>query len=208
MAHLRATKVDLGLSWLCLVGASILSLYCDRSSPGGLFFAKPMRSRGYVTMLDPFQQLYGKRMGGLLFIPALMGEIFWSAAIFSALGKSTFLSARKPHINFWDENVLTVDFMTLGATLSVIVDINIKMSVVISALIAIFYTLVGGLYSVAYTDVVQLFCIFVGLVSSHWAFPPPEHICCISCTTFTATLTSNTPDHSKNPTRKISEMLF
>lgn len=54
---------------------------------------------------------------------------------------------------------------TVGATLSVIVDINIKMSVVISALIAIFYTLVGGLYSVAYTDVVQLFCIFVGLVS-------------------------------------------
>lgn len=59
--------------------------------------------------------------------------------------------------------------MTLGATLSVIVDINIKMSVVISALIAIFYTLVGGLYSVAYTDVVQLFCIFVGLVGSHKA---------------------------------------
>lgn len=56
---------------------------------GGLFFAKPMRSRGYVTMLDPFQQLYGKRMGGLLFIPALMGEIFWSAAILSALGTLT-----------------------------------------------------------------------------------------------------------------------
>ena len=52
-----------------------------------------------------------------------------------------------------------------GATLSVIVDININVSVVISALIAIFYTLVGGLYSVAYTDVVQLFCIFLGLVS-------------------------------------------
>ncbi len=46
-----------------------------------------MRSRGYVTMLDPFQQLYGKRMGGLLFVPALMGEIFWSAAILSALGR-------------------------------------------------------------------------------------------------------------------------
>ncbi|KAG7482287.1 high-affinity choline transporter 1-like [Solea senegalensis] len=56
-----------------------------------------------------------------------------------------------------------VPSLTSGATLSVIVDINIKMSVVISALIAIFYTLVGGLYSVAYTDVVQLFCIFVGL---------------------------------------------
>lgn len=63
---------------------------CPLFVPGGLFFAKPMRSRGYVTMLDPFQQLYGKRMGGLLFIPALMGEIFWSAAILSALGKLMF----------------------------------------------------------------------------------------------------------------------
>eukprot|EP00063_Salmo_salar_P033317 XP_014008152.1 PREDICTED: high-affinity choline transporter 1-like isoform X2 [Salmo salar] len=119
-----------GLAWAQAPFGYALSLVV-----GGLFFAKPMRSRGYVTMLDPFQQKYGKRMGGLLFIPALMGEIFWSAAILSAL----------------------------GATLSVIIDINIKMSVVISACIAIFYTLVGGLYSVAYTDVVQLFCIFLGL---------------------------------------------
>ena len=36
--------------------------------------------------LDPFQRKYGQRMGGLLFIPALMGEVFWSAAILSALG--------------------------------------------------------------------------------------------------------------------------
>jgi len=28
----------------------------------------------------------------------------------------------------------------------------------------VFYTLIGGLYSVAYTDVVQLICIFIGLV--------------------------------------------
>ncbi|CAN9497891.1 unnamed protein product [Ophioblennius macclurei] len=121
---------DYGLAWAQAPFGYALSLVV-----GGLFFAKPMRSRGYVTMLDPFQQLYGERMGGLLFIPALMGEIFWSAAILSAL----------------------------GATLSVIVDIDINMSVIISALIAIFYTLVGGLYSVAYTDVVQLFCIFLGL---------------------------------------------
>ncbi|KAM6979954.1 high-affinity choline transporter 1-like [Aplochiton taeniatus] len=119
-----------GLAWAQAPFGYALSLVV-----GGLFFAKPMRSRGYVTMLDPFQQIYGKRMGGLLFIPALMGEIFWSAAILSAL----------------------------GATLSVIADIHIQTSVVLSALIAIFYTLVGGLYSVAYTDVVQLFCIFLGL---------------------------------------------
>ncbi|XP_074839351.1 high affinity choline transporter 1 [Carettochelys insculpta] len=119
-----------GLAWAQAPIGYSLSLVL-----GGLFFAKPMRSKGYVTMLDPFQQLYGKRMGGLLFIPALMGEMFWAAAIFSAL----------------------------GATISVIIDIDVNVSVIVSALIAILYTLVGGLYSVAYTDVVQLFCIFMGL---------------------------------------------
>ena len=37
-------------------------------------------------MLDPFSQKYGERMGGLLYIPALFGEVFWSAAILAALG--------------------------------------------------------------------------------------------------------------------------
>lgn len=37
-------------------------------------------------MLDPLQAKYGERMCGLLFIPALLGEIFWSAAILAALG--------------------------------------------------------------------------------------------------------------------------
>lgn len=46
-----------------------------------------MRTLGYVTMLDPFQNKYGERMCGLLFIPALLGEVFWTAAILSALGK-------------------------------------------------------------------------------------------------------------------------
>ena len=45
-----------------------------------------MRSEGYVTMLDPLGDCFGKRMGGLLFIPALCGEVFWSAGILAALG--------------------------------------------------------------------------------------------------------------------------
>ncbi|CAF1364275.1 unnamed protein product [Adineta ricciae] len=103
---------------------------------GGLLFAQPMRNAGYVTMLDPFQRKYGQRMGGLLFIPALLGEVFWSAAILSAL----------------------------GATISVIfTDVSMTTSIVISAAVVIFYTLFGGLYSVAYTDVVQLGFIFIGL---------------------------------------------
>jgi len=44
----------------------------------------------------------------------------------------------------------------LGGTLSVIVDLHRAISIIVSAAIAVFYTLIGGLYSVAYTDVVQL----------------------------------------------------
>ena len=96
-----------------------------------------MRSRKYVTMLDPFHEKYGRKMGGLLFIPPLLGEIFWSAAILAAL----------------------------GASISVVIDLDNTTSIIVSGAIAVFYTLCGGLYSVIYTDVVQLICIFVGLVS-------------------------------------------
>ncbi|PNF24499.1 High-affinity choline transporter 1 [Cryptotermes secundus] len=102
---------------------------------GGIFFANKMRQQGYITMLDPLQDSFGERMGGLLFLPALCGEVFWAAGILAAL----------------------------GATLSVIIDMDHRTSVILSSCIAVFYTLFGGLYSVAYTDVIQLFCIFIGL---------------------------------------------
>ena len=74
---------------LCVVSVRL-------SVSGGLFFAKKMRSEGYVTMLDPFQRKYGGRMGGLLYIPALLGEVFWSAAILAALGTYIFQVTHSP----------------------------------------------------------------------------------------------------------------
>lgn len=102
---------------------------------GGLFFAIPLRRRGCTTMLDPFEHRYGKRMAAILFLPALVGEIFWSAAILAALG-TTF------------GTILNFDFTT---------------AIFISAAFAIAYTVVGGLWSVAYTDTVQLTFILTGL---------------------------------------------
>lgn len=52
-----------------------------------------------------------------------------------------------------------------GATVTVILDVPYVYSVWISAAIAIIYTLLGGLYSVAYTDVIQLSLTFLSLVS-------------------------------------------
>ncbi|XP_022098249.1 high-affinity choline transporter 1-like [Acanthaster planci] len=123
-------RPDYGLLWTQAPWGYAASLIL-----GGLLFAKAMRSQGYITMLDPFQLKYGSRMGGLLFIPALTGELFWTAAILNAL----------------------------GATISVVLELPMSISVIVSACIAVFYTFFGGLYSVAYTDVVQLICIFIGL---------------------------------------------
>ncbi|XP_038674643.1 high affinity choline transporter 1-like isoform X2 [Scyliorhinus canicula] len=102
---------------------------------GGLFFAKPMRNNQYVTMMDPFQIKFGNLMTSLLIIPAVLGDIFWSAAILAAL----------------------------GATMAVILDIETYLSIILSSCVVITYTLLGGLYSVAYTDVMQMIFIIISL---------------------------------------------
>lgn len=100
----------------------------------GTFFAKKMRDSAYVTMVDPFTQKYGK-WGALQAIPSAVSEVFWSASILGAL----------------------------GSTLQVILNLDINISIIVSAVIAVMYTLLGGLISVAYTDVFQLFFIAFGL---------------------------------------------
>uniref|UniRef100_A0A3Q1IQL7 Solute carrier family 5 member 7a n=1 Tax=Anabas testudineus TaxID=64144 RepID=A0A3Q1IQL7_ANATE len=102
---------------------------------GGLFFVKPVRSKNYVTLMDPFQEKYGNTVAAVLFIPALLGDILWIGCILGAL----------------------------GGTVSVVIDISPALAVGVSAAVAILYTLMGGLYSVAYTDVIQLGFVFVGL---------------------------------------------
>ncbi|XP_062246784.1 high-affinity choline transporter 1-like [Platichthys flesus] len=101
----------------------------------GLFFAKPMRSKCYVTMLDPFQYLYGNMFTTMLLVPALISDILWVACILSAL----------------------------GGTMSMILELSSALSIVISAAVSIIYTVLGGLYSVAYTDVIQFCFIFVSM---------------------------------------------
>ena len=48
--------------------------------------------------------------------------------------------------------------------MSVILDVSYTVSIWISAAVAITYTLLGGLYSVAYTDIIQLILMFFSAV--------------------------------------------
>ncbi len=119
-----------GLVWVQAPWGYALSLMV-----GGLIFARPMRRRGFTTLLDPLAQRFGKRMGALLFLPALTGEIFWTAAILTAL----------------------------GTTFGTVLGLETTPAILLSALIAIAYTAIGGLWAVALTDVLQLTLLFLGL---------------------------------------------
>ncbi|XP_033992407.1 high-affinity choline transporter 1-like [Trematomus bernacchii] len=120
----------MGLAWAVIPVAVALSFIV-----GGLFFAKPMRDKKYVTMIDPFQIKYGNVISGVLAIVLLICDILW----------------------------VTTTLIGLGATMSVVLDLDYTVCIWISAAVAIIYTLLGGLYSVAYTDVIQLTLIFLSL---------------------------------------------
>ena len=129
-----------------------------------------MRDKKYVTMMDPFQIRYGRLLSGALVLPALLVDVLWVSCTLLGLGKHT-LHIQCAHFHYVDEGkALIFVYPCLwvcltGATMSVILDLPYVYTVWISSAVAIIYTLSGGLYSVAYTDVIQLSLIFVGLVS-------------------------------------------
>ncbi len=102
---------------------------------GGLFFAGRMRQFEFTTLIDPFEARFGKRWAVMLFLPALMGEIFWSAELLVAI----------------------------GSTFAVILKTPLIAGILLSAVVVIAYTMVGGMWSVAYTDAFQLGLVVIGL---------------------------------------------
>ncbi len=119
-----------GLIWTQAPWCFALSLIL-----GGTLFARPMRRHGFKTMLDLFERRYNPRVAGLLYLPALMGETFWTAAILAAL----------------------------GGAFGTVLGIDTSTAILISAIVAMLYTVIGGLWSVALTDGLQLICIILGL---------------------------------------------
>ncbi|TWW78497.1 High-affinity choline transporter 1 [Takifugu flavidus] len=113
----------------------LLMAYSSSFVIGGFVFAKPMRKRRCITVLDPFHQKYGKALTAGMSLVSLCLDMFWVPATLTGL----------------------------GGTMSVVLDLSFTVCIWISAAVAITYTLLGGLYSVAYTDIVQLILIFVGL---------------------------------------------
>jgi high affinity choline transporter 7 len=102
---------------------------------GGLFFARTMRRHEFTTLIDPFEARFGRHWAAVLFLPAMFAEVFWSAELLVAVGS------------------------TFGA----ILDMDLRTAILVSAVVVTAYTVLGGMWSVAYTDAVQLLLVVVGL---------------------------------------------
>src|ERR1700759_1665689 len=102
---------------------------------GGLFFAGIMRRYGFTTLIDPFEARYGRRWAAVLFLPALAGELFWTAELLVAV----------------------------GSTFGVLLSMPLTTAILLAAIVTTAYTMLGGMWSVAYTDIFQLAIVAIGL---------------------------------------------
>jgi high affinity choline transporter 7 len=105
---------------------------------GGAVFAGIMRRSGFTTLIDPFEMRFGKQWAAVLFLPALAGELFWSAELLVAL----------------------------GSTFGVLLGMKLTTAIVLSAVVTTAYTVLGGMWSVAYTDIFQLALVAIGLAAA------------------------------------------
>ncbi len=105
---------------------------------GGIVFAGIMRRFSFTTLIDPFEARFGKRWAAVLFLPALAGEVFWSAELLVAI----------------------------GSTFGVLLGMNLRTAILLSAVVTTAYTMIGGMWSVAYTDIFQLGLVALGLVAA------------------------------------------
>ncbi len=103
---------------------------------GGFVFARRMRQLEYVTLIDPLVARFGRRWSAVLALPAMLGELLWSAELLVAV----------------------------GATLAVILGVDLTVAIVVSAAVVTAYTVLGGMWSVGYTDTVQFLLIPLGLL--------------------------------------------
>src|SRR5579871_4267402 len=105
---------------------------------GGLLFAGPMRRLGFTTLIDPFESRYGKYWAVVLFAPAMLAEVFWGAELLAALGSS----------------------------FAALLGVKLVLAILLAALVVTTYTMAGGLWSVAYTDLMQLGLVALGLIAA------------------------------------------
>ncbi|MBN2050391.1 MAG: sodium:solute symporter family protein [Spirochaetales bacterium] len=102
----------------------------------GLLFGRLMRRGRYMTVSDLFHIRYGKTMGLLSVITVAISEIGW----------------------------LGSQLVAFGTILHVFTGIPLWVGIVISTIVVIAYTYMGGMWAVTITDVIQMIIIVIGCI--------------------------------------------
>lgn len=108
----------------------------------GLFFAYKLYKKNLITIGDYYRLRYGRTIEMLCSIIIIFSYLGWVAAQVAALG-------------------VVFNMLTQGA-------ISMTAGMVLGTFIVLIYTLYGGMWSVAITDLVQMTVICAGLIAIAW----------------------------------------
>jgi solute:Na+ symporter, SSS family len=104
----------------------------------GLIFARPLYRKNLLTLGDFYRDRYSKPVEIAVSIAIALSYLGWVSAQITALG-------------------LTFNVLSAG-------EISMAWGIVLGAAVVLLYTLFGGMWSVAFTTVVQMIVIVIGLL--------------------------------------------
>jgi solute:Na+ symporter, SSS family len=107
-----------------------------------LFFAKTFYRLDLLTIGDFYKKRYGKSIEVLTSLAITVSYLGWTSAQLTALG-------------------LVIMVLSQGV-------ISLSTAIILGSLIVVFYTIWGGMWSVAFTDLLQTVVILVGLLVIAW----------------------------------------
>ena len=110
----------------------------------GLFFARPLYRKGYLTFGDYYRDQYGKKAETVAAICLILSYFGWIAA----------------------------QMVALGLILQQVTGLSTELSIVFTAVIVTVYTYMGGMWAVSLTDSIQMLFIVIGLAVSVWFVIP------------------------------------
>ena len=108
----------------------------------GLFFARPLYRMNLLTIGDYYRNKFGRAVEVLVTICIVISYLGWVAAQIKALG-------------------LVFNVVSGG-------DISMNVGMMIGAASVLIYTLMGGMWSVAITDFIQMIIIVIGMLYIGW----------------------------------------
>jgi len=103
----------------------------------GLFFAKALRARELLTLVDLFRQEFGPKVERFVTLLIIPGPIIWGAAQLSAF----------------------------GTVVSDVAQISYQVGLAGAACTVVLYTSMGGFQASAVTDMIQSFILMAGLIT-------------------------------------------